>query len=78
LGDAILDLLLTSANELVDDQDQVIRSGGCLGCSDHATVEFMLQRNVRQVNSKIRMLDFRKANFQIFSQQNTLGNCPHR
>ena len=37
-GDAILDLLLTSINELIGD----IRIGGCLGSSDHAVAEFPL------------------------------------
>ena len=29
-------------------------------------VEFTLQRDMRQVKSKIRKLNFRKANFQLF------------
>jgi len=41
--DAILDLLLTNANGLIDD----IRIGGCLGCSDHAVFEFLLWRDMR-------------------------------
>jgi len=56
--------LLTSANELTGD----IRSGGCVGCSDHAMVEFMLWRDMRQAKSKIRTLKFRKANFQLFRE----------
>ena len=63
-GDAILDLLLTSANELIGD----IRIGGCLGCSKHAMIEFMLQRDMRQGKSKIRKLNFRKAKFQLFRE----------
>ena len=62
-GDAILDLLLTSANELIGD----IRIGGCLGCSNHAMVEFTLRRALRQVKSN-RKLNFRTANFQLFRE----------
>jgi len=43
--DAMWDPLLTNANELIGD----MRIGGCLGCSDHVVVEFMLQREMRQV-----------------------------
>ena len=50
----MLDLLLTNGD---------IRIGGCLGCSYHAMVEFTLQRDMRQVKSKIRKLNFRSANF---------------
>jgi len=34
--DAILDLVFTNPNELISD----IKTGGSLGCSDHALVEF--------------------------------------
>jgi len=63
-GNAILDLLLISANELIGD----IRIGGCLGSSNHAMVEFMLRRDLRWAKSNIRMLKFRKANFQLFRE----------
>jgi len=59
-----LDLLLIIVSELIGD----IRIGGCLGCSDHAMVEFVLWRDMRQVKSKIKKLNFRKANFQLFSE----------
>jgi len=36
--------------------------------SDHATVEFMLQRDMRQAKSKIRMLNFGKSKFQLFRE----------
>ncbi|KAF1446069.1 hypothetical protein FQV07_0012861, partial [Pygoscelis papua] len=35
-GDAILDLLVTNASELIGN----VKIGGSLGCSDHALVEF--------------------------------------
>jgi len=44
--------------------------------SNHAMVEFTLQRDMRWV----KILNFRKANFQLFRElvnKNTLGNCPH-
>jgi len=53
--------LLISANKLIGD----IRIGGCLGWSDHAMVEVVLWRDMRQAKSKVRMLNFRKANFQL-------------
>ena len=59
-----MDLLLIIVSELIGD----IRIGGCLGCSDHAMVEFVLWRDMRQVKSKIKKLNFRKANFQLFSE----------
>ena len=58
----ILDPLLTSVNELLGD----IRIGGCLGCSEHAMVEFTFQKDMRQIKRKIRKLNFRKADFRLF------------
>ena len=55
--------IFTNVNELIGDSS----IGGCLGCSDHAMVEFM-PKDMRQVKSKIRMLNFRKANFQLFRE----------
>ena len=42
-GDAILDLLLTNVKELIGD----IKTGGYLGCSNHAVAEFTLQRDIK-------------------------------
>ena len=56
--------MLTNANELIGD----IRFGHCLGCSDCAIVEFTLSSYMRQSKSKIRKLNFRKANFQLFRE----------
>ncbi|KAM6033315.1 ankyrin repeat domain-containing protein 31 [Chlamydotis macqueenii] len=39
-GDAVLDLMATNASELIGD----VKVGGSLGCSDHALVEFTVQR----------------------------------
>lgn len=41
---------------------------GCLGCSDHEIVEFILLRNMEQTKSKIRRLNFKKDKFQLFRE----------
>jgi len=62
--DAILDLMPTNASELIGD----MKTGGSLGCSDHALVEFTVLRDVGKVRSIVRTLNFRKANFQLFKE----------
>jgi len=57
--DVILDLLVTNARELIGD----MKIGGSLGCSDLALVDFVVLRDIGQVKSKIRTLNFRKADF---------------
>ncbi|KAK4817941.1 hypothetical protein QYF61_002785 [Mycteria americana] len=52
------------ASELIGD----VKIGGSLGCSDHALVEFAVLRDMGQVKSKVRTLNFRKANFQLFKE----------
>lgn len=59
----LLDLLLTSAEELTGE-----RSGlevACNAVSDHALVEFPVLRDVGQAKSRIKTLNLRKANFQF-------------
>ena len=51
-------------SELISD----IGIGDHLGCNDHAMVGFTLLRDIRQAKSKIRMLNFKKANFQLFRE----------
>jgi len=63
-GDAILDLMLTSASELTHD----VKTGGSLGCSDHALVEFTVLRDMRKARSTVRTQNFRKAIFQLFRE----------
>jgi len=63
-GDAILDLMLTNASELISG----IKTGGSLGCSDHLLVELTALRDVGMVRSIVRTLNFRKANVQIFKE----------
>ncbi|GAB0186222.1 mitochondrial enolase superfamily member 1 [Grus japonensis] len=57
-------LLVSNASELICD----VKIGGSLGCSDHALVEFTVLRDMGQVKSKGRTLNFRKANFQLFKE----------
>jgi len=45
-----------------------VKLGGSLGCSHHALVEFTVLRDNGQVKSKVRTLDFRKTNFQLFKE----------
>jgi len=63
-GNAILDLLVTNASELITD----IKIGASLGCSDQALVEFTVLRDMGQAKSKVRTLNFRKAKFQLFKE----------
>jgi len=58
-GDAIPDLMLTSASELLGD----VKTGGSLGCSDHALV-----RDMGKARTVVRTLNFRRADFQAVSQ----------
>lgn len=39
-----------------------------LGCSDQALVEFMILRNIGLAKIKVRSLNFRIANFQMFKE----------
>ncbi|KAJ7408369.1 hypothetical protein BTVI_59767 [Pitangus sulphuratus] len=57
-GDERVDLIVTNVSELIGDIS--------LGCSDHALVEFTVLRDMGEVKSKVRTLDFRKTNFQLF------------
>jgi len=62
-GDAILDLVVTNASELVGD----VKIRGSLGCSNHALVELTLRREMGITKSIVRTLNFRRTNFQLFS-----------
>ncbi|PKU32688.1 nedd4-binding protein 2-like 2 [Limosa lapponica baueri] len=63
-GEAILDLIVTDASELIRD----VKTGGSLGCSDHALVEFTVLRDTCQTRGIVRTLNFRKANLQLFKE----------
>ena len=59
-GEALLDLVLTNAEESIRD----VKIGGSLGCSDHALVEFVILKNAGLAKSRARTLCFRRANFR--------------
>ncbi|KAK4824986.1 hypothetical protein QYF61_022512 [Mycteria americana] len=52
-GDAILDLLVVNASELISD----VKCGGTLGCSDHALVEFAVLRGYGSDENFINDID---------------------
>jgi len=62
-GDTLLGLLVTNARELMQ-----VKTGGILGCGDHALVEFAVLKNKGQAKTKVRTLSFRKAKFQSFKE----------
>ncbi|CAM4690923.1 unnamed protein product [Lepidochelys kempii] len=64
-GGAFLDLLLTNQVELVGEA----KVDGNLGGSDHELVEFRILTQGRKVSSRIRTLDFRKADFDSLRER---------
>jgi len=56
--------MVTNASELISD----VKTGGSLGYSDHALVEFILLRDMEKARSIVRTLNFSKANFQLFKE----------
>lgn len=60
----MLDLVLTSAQEIVKD----IKIRGSLGCSDHTLVELMTLRNVGLHKSRVRTLNFKIAYFRLLKK----------
>jgi len=67
---ALLDLVLTNKEGLVED----VKVGGRLGCSDHEMVEFRIMHGGSRVISRIKTLDFRRANLGLFKE--LLGGIP--
>ncbi|PKU47845.1 rna-directed dna polymerase from mobile element jockey-like [Limosa lapponica baueri] len=63
-GDALLDLLVTNASEIIRD----VKVEGSLGCSDHALVQFTVLINLKPTRSTVRTLNFKKAKFQLFKE----------
>jgi len=61
---ALLDLVLTNKEGLVED----VKVGGRLGCSDHEMVEFRILRGGSRAISRIKTLNFRRANFGLFKE----------
>ncbi|XP_060139070.1 uncharacterized protein LOC132593239 [Zootoca vivipara] len=69
-GSAILDLVLTNSDDLVSGVDVA----GSLGGSDHALLEFIVQRKGATKHTKTQILDFKKADFRKLRE--TLGEIP--
>ncbi|CAM5172065.1 unnamed protein product [Eretmochelys imbricata] len=69
-GGAFLDLLLTNREELVGEAKVDANLGG----SDHELVEFRILTQGRKVSSRIRTLDFRKADFDSLRER--MGRIP--
>jgi len=67
---ALLDLVLTNKEGLVED----MKVGGRLGGSDHEMVNFQILRGGSRAISRITTLDFRRANFGLFKE--LLGGIP--
>jgi len=62
--DTLLDLVLTNKEGLVED----VKVGGSLSCSDHEMVNFRILRAGSRAISRIKTLDFRRANFSLFKE----------
>lgn len=58
----LLDLVLSSVEELIKE----VKTGGTLGCSDHALLEFVVSGNKVLVRSRVGTLNFRKVNVRLF------------
>ena len=57
--------MLTNAAE---ESVRGVKAGGSLGCSDHTLVEFVMLRNAGLAISRVRTLNARRANFQLFKE----------
>uniref|UniRef100_A0A8B9CU89 Reverse transcriptase domain-containing protein n=1 Tax=Anser brachyrhynchus TaxID=132585 RepID=A0A8B9CU89_9AVES len=69
-GGAPLDLLFTNREGLVGD----VVVGSCLGQSDHEMVEFSILGEARKGTSKTAVLDFRRADSELF--RTLVGRVP--
>ena len=63
-GKALLDLVLTNAEEITKD----VMIGGSLGCSDHVLVKFGISRNMGLAKSGVRILNYRRMNLRLFKE----------
>lgn len=61
-GDVIWDLMVQ--HELIGD----VKTGGSLGCCDHTLVDIAVLCDTDQAKSKVRTMNFKKANFQLFKE----------
>lgn len=62
--EALLDLVITNTAELIKE----VKIGGSLSCSDHTLAEFVISRDMGLAKSKVRTLNFRRTNFQLFKE----------
>ncbi|XP_068521397.1 uncharacterized protein [Anas acuta] len=69
-GGAPLDPLFTNREGLVGD----VAVGSCLGQSDHEMVEFSILGKARKGNNKTAVLDFQRADFELF--RTLVGRVP--
>uniref|UniRef100_A0A8B9ZFV9 Reverse transcriptase domain-containing protein n=1 Tax=Anas platyrhynchos TaxID=8839 RepID=A0A8B9ZFV9_ANAPL len=69
-GGALLDLLFTNREGLVED----VIVGNSLGQSDHEMVEFSILGGARKGTSKTTVLDFRRADFRLL--RTLVGGVP--
>lgn len=67
---ALLDFILTNEEGLIED----VKVKGSLGCYDHDKVECMILRGGSQAKSKMRALDFRRTDCDLF--RNLLRRVP--
>jgi len=67
----LMDLVLTKKEELIED----VKAGGSLIYSDHEMVEFRILHGGSTSISRIKTLDFRRANFGLFKDllRNVMG-----
>ena len=63
-GEALLDLVLTNAEESI----RGVKTGGSLSCINHALMEFVILKNAGLAKSRARTLCFRRANFQLLKE----------
>lgn len=58
-----------------EELNRAVKIGGSLCCSDYALVELTVLRNMGQAMIRVKHLNFRRGNFQLFSGWDPLGNC---
>jgi len=63
-GDALQDLVLTRAKEVIKE----VMTGDNLGCSNHAMVEFVISGNMILAKSGVRTIRLRKAKFHLVKE----------
>lgn len=54
--------MLTSVHELMKE----VSTGGSLGSNKHALVEFVISSNMSLTKGKVKTLNFREVNLQLF------------